>query len=141
MMVPHAESRDPVVRIGNDAAAAREFAHLQALRRDVGNEARADLGFGVGMQVEFDAGCIGRALPRVVIGSGADAAETEDDIVGGERTLERRGDQRGFVGQILAPGEFQAALAERGDDLRHMLVLAFAGHDFIADDDCAKLHG
>ena len=140
MMMIEAETGNAVVGVGNDAAAERKLAHLQALRRDVGAEARADFRVGIRMQFQHHAGGIGGALARVIVRRGADAAEAENDILRRQRAFQRRGDQRRFVGQILAPRQLEPALAQRRNDRRHVLVLPLAGHDFVADDDGTKLH-
>jgi hypothetical protein len=93
------------------------------------------------MQPQLDAGGARRALAGVVVRSGADAAKAEHGIARGKGTLQRCDNQLGLIPQILCPGQLQAALLERGDGLGKMLVLALAGQDLIADDDCAEFHG
>jgi len=104
-----AEPGDAVVRVRNDAARAREFAHHQPLGREVSAETGANFGLRVGMQFERSSGCVRRALPGVIVGRGADAAEAEYHIVGGQRAPERRRDQLRLIRKILAPGEFEPA--------------------------------
>src|SRR3569623_751558 len=54
--------------------------------------------------------------------------------------LQGRADQRGLVADDAAPAEFHAALGECRDDVRKVAVPAFAGKNFIADDDEPDLH-
>ncbi len=139
-MMLEAEAGDAVVGVRNDAAADRKLAHLQALRRDVGTEACADFSIGIRMQLQRHAGGVGSALTRMIVRRGTDAAETENDVRCRQRAFDRRGDQRRLVGQILAPRQLKAAFAQGRYDRGHVFVLAFAGHDFIADDDGTEWH-
>ena len=50
-----------------------------------------------------------------------------DEIMSGKR-------QDKHMPQVIS------TLGERRDNLGHMLVLALAGHDFVADDDRPELH-
>src|SRR5258708_37921606 len=68
MVVFQGKPRDAVVRIGNDARAARKFAHFEPLRRDFHVGARANRRFRIGVQHQFEAERVRRALARVSSG-------------------------------------------------------------------------
>ena len=140
VMLAQGKTANAVVVVGYGVCSARKFAHLEPVRRGVGAETAADLGLGLGMQHQIGAGRRGGAGARMVVGGRAYAAETEYDVGAGERALERGRDQFGVVAQVFAPGEREAAAAQDRDQLRHMLVLALAAHDFIADDQGADRH-
>ena len=59
------------------------------MRRDFGTPAPANLAFGLRVQFQADAARRRRALPRVVVGCRAYAAEREHDVVAGERAGQR----------------------------------------------------
>ena len=140
VMLAQGKTANAVVAVRNDARAARKLAHLEAVRRGVGAETAADFGLGLRMEYEINAGSGGGARSRMVVGRRAYAAETEHDVRPGERTPQRSRDQFRVVAQVLAPGERKAAAAQNRDQLRHVLVLALAAHDFIADDNGADSH-
>jgi hypothetical protein len=78
------EAGDAVEAVGDDLAAHRIHAHLQALGGDLGTEAGTDLGLGLGVQREFQSERGARGLARAVVGGGADATEAEHHVAGGE---------------------------------------------------------
>ncbi len=80
-MLGDREAGNAIHRIGNDHRALRELAHRQALRRHLlPREAGADLALGFGMQRKRPAERGRGALPRVIVGRRADAAEAEHHV-------------------------------------------------------------
>jgi hypothetical protein len=74
----------------------------------------------------------------MVIGRGADAAEAEHHVAGGQGALQRGGEPRRIVALVFGPGEAQAALLERADQEAEVLVFAFADKELVADDQRAE---
>jgi hypothetical protein len=82
-------------------------------------------------------GC-GGTLPRVIVRRCADAAEAEDDILCGQRLLQRGGDARRLVAQIVGPGKTKPSLGKGLDHERQVLVLALSDEELVADDESAE---
>jgi hypothetical protein len=134
--------------------ALREHAHVQAVQvvGPVGLEGHAllarhvlhallDQVLGPGCSTSGTAQRGRGALAGVVVGRGADAAAAEDDVAAGEGLAQRGGDARPVVAHVARPGQRQAARRQQLDHLGHVLVLALAGQDLVADDDEAELAG
>src|SRR6185436_2321622 len=124
--------------IGNDGGAARKLAHREALRRDLAAEARADFPLGLRMELQSNLQGFRSALPRVVVGRGADTAEAEHDVLRREAALERAGKPRRVIAQVMRPRKAQAALRQRADQEAEVLVLALSDQQLVADDECAE---
>mmetsp|Transcript_36595 Transcript_36595/g.84871 ORF Transcript_36595/g.84871 Transcript_36595/m.84871 type:complete len:236 (-) Transcript_36595:3560-4267(-) len=147
------EAGDLVVRVGDDARAFGEDAHLEAAQAVglVGRDGLALLcrhlldalpdqltGFGVERQRPAERGRGG--LAGVVIGRRADAATAHDEVAAGKRLAQPRGQQLTVVAEVLGPGQLHAALAEQLDEFGEVGVLPLAGQDLVADDEQANLH-
>src|SRR4051812_46988196 len=139
VMVAQRESGNAIHRIRNDGGALRELAHRQALRRRLlQGKAVADLALGLRVQLQPDTEGGGRALARVVIRRGADAAEAEDDIARSESALQGGGQPPRIVTEVVGPCEPQAALLEGADQEAEVLVFALADEQLVADDQRAE---
>jgi hypothetical protein len=69
-----------------------------------------------------------------------DTAEAKDDIAGRKAAPKCGSDARPVVANVLDPGQTKAPLREQ---LRHFLKMpigALSRKNFIADDQCAKVH-
>ena len=81
----------------------------------------------------------------MVVGRGAYAAAGEHHITrltrGRERTRQRGGDTRRVVAYIVCIGQLLTTCGQQLDDFGEVLVGAFAGQNFIADDDEAEVRG
>ena len=139
-MITDGESGDAVVRIGNDGGADGKLTHLQAKRRGLAAKPRTDLGFGIGVKPDFHTRGRGGALTRVVIGRRADPAKAEHHVARSQCAFQRRRNALRTVADIFTPREFEPARTKHGDELRKVLVLALATHDFVSDDYSAKIH-
>src|SRR5712692_1285555 len=141
MVLAQREARNAVDRVGNDARALGKLAHREPLRGRLGAEARADLAFRIGVQLQADSQGGGGALPRVIVGCRADAAAAEHDIARGKAARERRGKPRRIVAEVMRPAEPQAALRQRLDEESKVLVLALADEYLVPDDESAEQSG
>jgi hypothetical protein len=149
--IADAEAGDLVVGVADDVGAERKNAHVEPVHvvRTVGFVNRAllargvlhafaDQHLGLRMQPQRHAQRRGRALARVVVGRGADAAGGEHDVARGEGARERFRDAHRHIADVLGPGQLQAARGEQLDHLGHVLVGTLARQDFVTDDDKAE---
>ena len=101
--------------------------------------------FSFGVQRQFNAQRPGRALARVVVWCGTDAASAKHHITrrtaGGKGARQRCGDARRVVADIVGIRQRQASGGQQFDDFRQMLVSTFSRENFIADDDESKIGG
>ena len=87
------------------------------------------------MQRQFATQRGGGALPRVIVGRGADAAAAEHHVAAAEGVAQRVGDQGSVVAHIARPRQGQAASGEQLDHLGQVRIAALARKDLVADDD------
>ena len=153
MHVADAEARDLVVRVGHDLRPRRKHAHVQPVHvvGAVGLEGLPLLGGHVahalqdqlarlGVKHQLGAERRGGALPRVVVGGGADAAAGEHQVPAGEGVAQHGRDALAVVAHVTRPRQLQAARGQQLDDLGQVLVLALSGEDLVADDDQTDVH-
>lgn len=153
-MVANEEPGNAVVGVGNDLAALRKDAHLQALlvfgRAHVGRAlplgrhlggTQGDGLLGLGMQRQRQIQRRGRRLAGVVIGRAADAAAREHHVARGKAAPVGGHQRIALVGQEFRPAQLHATRGKQFDDLGEMLVLPAARQDFVADDDEADAAG
>ncbi len=139
VMAAETEPGHAVVGIGNDAAALRKDAHLDALRVSLRAKSRFDFTLRLGMQYQLDTGRPGGALAGMVIGRGANASETETrspDAPGCcSSTCVRIS---GSSGRFMFHDNPRPRALSRLHDLGKVLVLSFARQDFVANDERAE---
>src|SRR5450830_666153 len=145
------EAGNFVVWIGNDLRTHWKHAHVEPVHvvRVAGNINRTLL-FGdflhtlgdqsccLRVQYQLDAQGLGRALARVIVGCGTDAAGGENHVTGCKSTLQGGRDALWRVAYVLGIVELQATRLEQFNHLGQMLVGTLARKDFIADDDQAE---
>ena len=107
--------------------------------------ALADQHFGFGVQRQFGAEGAGGALAGMVVGGGAYAAAGKHHVAAFTRCRkgagQRGGDAVRIVAHVVGITELQAPRGQQFDGFGHVLVDAFAGKDFVADDDESEVLG
>jgi hypothetical protein len=147
------EARNLVVRVRDDARTFREHAHVQAVHvvgavRLEGHallarhvlHALLDEQARLRVQHQRHVQRRRRALPGVVVGRGADAAEGEDEVAAAEGVAQCLRDQAPVVAHVACPGQRHPARAEQLDGLGQVPVATLAREDLVADDDHADVH-
>ena len=114
-------------RLDHDAGERRLLERLIALAVKVERlTAGADFRFGIRVQLQINAACARRALARMIIRGGADAATRKHHAGLFKRSLQGLGETMRIVSHIIHVAEAQAACRQQLNDFGHVLVLAFA---------------
>jgi hypothetical protein len=133
------EAGNAVERVGHDLHALREGHQQLALVGDfLVGEAHLQLLEALGMQ--FSSTPSAAATACRVWSSGVLPMPPQEKTTSPAAIVRLKvfGQALPVVAQVFDPGQLQAARAEHLGDLGEVLVLAFAGEDFVADDDGAK---
>ena len=139
-MIADRKAGDAIDGIGNDAGTGRKLRHQHAMRIGFSAEARLDLRHRLRMAHKRDAQRRRSGLPRVVVGCGADAAETEQQVAARKGIAQQRGETLAVVAQVVDEVRCKTAHRQCFDDVRQMLVGALARQDLVPDDQCADVH-
>ena len=80
------------------------------------------------------------ALAGVVVRRGANTAKGENDVARSKGLLERGGDARRLVPDVIGISHRQSSRTQQGDGFGQVLVGTPTGEDFVANDDEAEIH-
>src|SRR5690606_3780076 len=145
-MVTNEKPGNLVVGVGDYVAALREIAHLQAVlvfRQGhiatatpfplVVGTALSDQTFGFRMQHQLHAQCLGGRLSGTIIGRGANASTTEDDVLGCETAFQYGNDVFLRIRDNLNAAKLHAAFSQQLNEVGHVLVLPSTRENLISD--------
>ena len=138
VMAVERESGHAVDGVGDQPRALRQLGHADALRSRLRAELGLDQPYRLRVRRQRHAPGLGRGLSGLVVGGGADAAETEHDLR--LRSAPGQGAHDVFtrIPHHLHPADGLAVAAQQFDHVRQVGVVARATQQLVADEQQAE---